>query len=134
MKRNGETVEGTKASYESGGESGCGKLNFQEQLDTHTEAKFLRDIDGRVQPGDHLQMTGELDPCQPGCQPKIRQFVAKNDVTATYDAKGTGNQWNWSPNGDGTVRQTVTNTSTNTVTSDYTYYQKPSGAWGRRAN
>ena len=134
VKRDGKTLEGTKASYESGGDPGCGKLNFQEQLDVHTEAKFLRDIDGKVIHGDHLEMIGELDPCQPGCQPKIRQFVADNDVTASYQAKGTGKQWNWKPNGDGTVNQTVVDTSTNTVTSDYTYYRKPSGVWGRRSN
>lgn len=83
------------SNYVSGGEKGGGRLNQQEALLTHTERKFLNDVDGMVKPGDHLKMTGELNPCRPGCQPAIRDFVHAKGVTAEYTASSTGKVYQW---------------------------------------
>lgn len=133
VMRNGEPIEGVGGSYKSGGEPGCGKLDYQQQLDTHTEAKFLKDLQGKVKPGDHIEMTGSRNPCQPGCQPKIRDFVSENGVTATYNATDTGLQYNWKPNGDNSVIQTVIDTGNNATVSSHNYYRRPNGTWGRKS-
>lgn len=93
LVRGGKTI--FSDDYTSGGEKGGGRLNQQEALLTHTERKFLNDIDGMVKPGDHLKMTGELNPCRPGCQPAIRDFVHAKGVTAEYTASSTGNVYKW---------------------------------------
>lgn len=129
--RDGEPVDGVGGNYQSGGDAGCGRLSFQEQLDTHTEAKFLSDIDGVVKPGDHIEMYGSRDPCKPGCQPKIRKFVNEKNVTATYTASDTGMRFDWRKASDNTVIQTITDINTNDVISNYQYSLKANGKWGR---
>ncbi|WP_146106000.1 hypothetical protein [Apibacter adventoris] len=47
------------------------KPNQQQALLTHTERKFLNDINDLVNLGDHLKMVGQLNPCKPGCQPAL---------------------------------------------------------------
>lgn len=74
-------------------------------------------------------MNGTRNPCQP----KIRQFVADNRVTATYNANGTGFQYNWTPQGNGSVIQTVIDTGSNATVSSHSYYQRASGSWGRKS-
>ena len=102
--RGGDTV--FSDTYSSGGVPGGGRLNQQEALLTHTERKFLNDIDDVVEPGDHLKMVGELNPCKPGCQPAIRDFVLENNVTAEYKATSTGNVYKWEKLDDKHVLQT----------------------------
>ena len=80
-----------------------GRLNFQEQLETHTERQFLNDAKEIVLPGNHLKMSGTLNPCKPGCQPAIRRFVLNNNVTAEYSANNK--KFEWYKSGDGKVIQ-----------------------------
>ena len=130
--RDGKPVDKFHGEYTSGAEPGCGRLNYQEQLSTHTESKFLDNLEGKVKPGDHLEMHGSKNPCRPGCQPKIRKFVARNDVTASYSASDTGLQYNWEPTGNGAVKQTVIDTNTNTTISTHEYYKGSTGKWTRK--
>ena len=88
--------------YSSGGQK-KGRLNFQEQLETHTERQFLNDAKEIVLPGNHLKMSGTLNPCKPGCQPAIRRFVLNNNVTAEYSANNK--KFEWYKSGDGKVIQ-----------------------------
>ena len=110
----------------SGGTKGR-RLNFQEQLNTNSEAKFLRDIEGKVKAGDHLLMQGELNPCRPGCQPKIRKFVLENGVSADYYSNTS--HFNWVKETNSSVLQTVTHNG-NSVTIRYTRNRK--GKWRSR--
>ena len=82
-----------------------GKLNFQQQLLTHTERYFLDEVEDIVSPGNHLKMTGALNPCRPGCQPAIRRFVLKNNVTVEYFATDTNTKFEWYKSADGKVIQ-----------------------------
>ena len=132
LVRDGKQVDGVGGIYRSGGKENCGKLNFQQQLDVHTEVKFLNDIRGKVLPGDHLEMFGTLNPCKPGCQPKIRTFVLENKVTATYNAKGTGLQYNWKHSGHNTVIQKIIDIDNNIISS-FEYFKRQSGSWGRKS-
>jgi RHS repeat-associated protein len=94
--RDGESLG--KKPYQSGGTKG--HKNQHEALKTHTERKFIDDVVGDLAPGDHLKMTGELNPCRPGCQPTIRDIVYKQDVTAEYKATSTGKTYSWKKEGN----------------------------------
>lgn len=91
--------------YSSGNGRGTGRINQRQALLTHTERKFLNEITPTIQAGDHLKMIGQLNPCMPGCQPSIRAFVAKHNVTAEYRAMNTGKVYSWDVRG-GIVHQT----------------------------
>lgn len=82
-------------NYKSGGGRGSGRKNQRQALLTHTERKFLNEIEPTISRGDHLKMVGELNPCIPGCQPTIRGFVRKHDVTAEYRSTKTGKVYSW---------------------------------------
>ncbi len=75
---------------------------------------------------------GELDPCKPGCQSAIRNYVQNNGVTATYVANRTGNTFHWSLFNNsklkGTVLQTVTDSNENIV-GRWRYWQRGNGHW-----
>ncbi|AZA80274.1 hypothetical protein EG347_14725 [Chryseobacterium sp. G0186] len=86
-----------KKPYKSGGTKG--KKNQYEALKTHTERKFIDDVVGDLVPGDHLKMSGELNPCRPGCQPAIRDVVYTQNVTAEYKATSTGKTYSWKKDG-----------------------------------
>nr|WP_262915465.1 hypothetical protein [Niabella ginsengisoli] len=102
--RDGESVFNN--TYQSGS-PGSGRLNQQEALLTHTERKFLtNDAMDMVQAGDHLKMSGQLNPCKPGCQPAIRRFVNDFDVSAEYHATDTGRSYHWSKSSPGHIIQT----------------------------
>lgn len=117
LVRGGKTIFSDE--YISGGEKGGGRLNQQEALLTHTERKFLKDIDGMVKPGDHLKMTGELNPCRPGCQPAIRDFVHAKGVTAEYTASSTGKIYKWERLDNRFVLQTEIDAKGNATTYKY---------------
>lgn len=103
--RNNQTI--FSQPYQSGGVfTGQGSPNQQQALLTHTERKFLNDAMDVVEPGDHLKMTGELNPCKPGCQPAIRDFVLANNVTAEYHATSTNQTYHWERVSDKHVIQT----------------------------
>ncbi|HEX2627650.1 MAG TPA: RHS repeat-associated core domain-containing protein, partial [Chitinophagaceae bacterium] len=103
--RNGQTIH--SQPYQSGGVfTGMGSPNQQQALLTHTERKFLNDAMDIVEPKDHLKMTGELNPCKPGCQPAVRDFVLANDVTAEYHATSTNRTYHWERVSDKHVIQT----------------------------
>ncbi|RYF75401.1 MAG: hypothetical protein EOO39_07000, partial [Cytophagaceae bacterium] len=103
--RGGESI--LNKPYASGGMfTGLGSPNQRQALLTHTERKFLNEAADIVQPGDHLKMTGELNPCRPGCQPTIRDFVMTNDVTAQYHATSTGRTYSWQKISDTHLIQT----------------------------
>ena len=120
--------------FENNYTSGGGKGGYRDGLLHHTERKFLRDAEAIVESGDHLNMIGELNPCRPGCQPAIRQFVQDNGVTATYVADSTGQTFHWSSFNDsnlkGTVLQTVTDSNGNIV-GRWRYWQNGNGRWKR---
>lgn len=96
------------------------KPNQQQALLTHTERKFLNDINDLVNPGDHLKMVGQLNPCKPGCQPAIRDFVADKGVTAEYFASDTKMHYIWEKSGNNKVLQIETDITTGKV-SAYEY-------------
>ena len=102
--RDGKTIFSN--SYTSGNGVGTGRLNQQQALQTHTERKFLADIKDMVRPGDTIKMKGELNPCRPGCQPAIRDFVGEKGVNAEYHATNTGKTYKWKRMPDGKVLQT----------------------------
>jgi RHS repeat-associated protein len=126
------------ASVEVEGE---GSLNQNEALQTHTEPKFLSDVQDMIDSGDidpdeaHLVMQGELPPCQPGCQPAIRDFVDQNGVTAEYNEVppdgSEGSSWAWEPAADDNPRADVMQTKTNPDGSTETrrYWRTSSGGW-----
>jgi RHS repeat-associated protein len=72
------------------------RLSFPEQLQTHTEQKILRNLDGKVKPGDTIIIKGTRPPCNPGkrgCQDAMEKFAKKHDVTIIYsDGK---NKWTY---------------------------------------
>lgn len=78
-------------------------------------------------------MQGELDPCRPGCLPAIRSYIQQNGGTARYSATKTGNTFTWETYNDpklkGTVKQTVTNSTGQSVS--YRYWQNSNGRWKR---
>ena len=75
----------------------------------------------------HLNMIGELNPCKPGCRPKIRKFVSKYDVSATYFATSTRKTYNWTKSANGSVIQNVYKDAK--MTSSRIYTQGRSGRW-----
>lgn len=116
--------------YKSGG--GSGRLNQQQALLTHTERKFLYDLDGfDFAAGDTIIMSGTKSPCKPGCQPAIRDFVSTNNVNAVYYASEKGLTFSWSPFSDdklkGDVLQQVFNTESGELLGSWRYWRTPSG-------
>jgi RHS repeat-associated protein len=102
VETNGETV--FEGEYDSGAEGtaheGQGSLDQQEALETHTEPKFLSDVrdgieNGTIDPENSKGiMNGELPPCQPGCQPAIRNFVNDTGMPMEYN-EPDGTKWEW---------------------------------------
>jgi len=72
-------------------------------------------------------MQGNLDPCRPGCQPKIRKFVLENSVSADYYSNTS--HFNWIKETDSSILQTVTRNG-NSVTRRYT--RNKNGKWYSR--
>ena len=72
--------------------SGCDKkpgrrLTFPEQLQTHTEVKIMKKIEGVVAQGDVLTILGERPPCNPGgrgCQAAMDAFARKHGIDIRY--------------------------------------------------
>lgn len=93
IMRAGKSIFGKE--YKSGKGRGTGKMKPQEAFESHTEAKFLKDITKVARKGDHVNMLGILDPCIPSCQPLIRLFVWKSKVTAFYKASSTNKMFFW---------------------------------------
>lgn len=118
VTRNGQTI--FSETYTSGGMFTGMKPNQQQALLTHTERKFLNDINDLVNSGDHLKMVGQLNPCKPGCQPAIRDFVADKGVTAEYFASDTKMHYIWEKTGNNKVLQIETDITTGKV-SAYEY-------------
>jgi hypothetical protein len=106
--RDGVALDGVGGTYTSGEGSGSGKKNQVEAQATHTEQQFLRDVRPVTEPGDHLVMNGELNPCARGrgCQPAIRDQVAATGVSAEYNTSSTGKTYKWEKIGDNKVLQT----------------------------
>lgn len=59
-----------------------------------------------VRLGDAIKIKGELNPCRPGRQPDIRDFVGEKGVNAEYRATNTGKTYKWKRMPDGKVLQT----------------------------
>jgi len=129
--RDGELIYGE--DYVSGGGVG----GYRDGLLHHTERKFLTDADVIVQSNDSIVMQGEKNPCKPGCQPAIREFVQDNNVTATYTATKTGQTFKWSSFSDnklkGTVLQQVYDSNNNKSVGSWRYWQNDKGYWKRAA-
>jgi RHS repeat-associated protein len=127
--RNGESLTGTN-SFKSGGAVGN---SYQDQLRSHTERKFLDQVEALVEPGDLLEMKGSLNPCRPGCQPAIRLFVQNNQVAATYYASETGLQHKWTPYKHGKLKGSVLQQvyKDGELVSSHRYWQKANGRWTR---
>jgi RHS repeat-associated protein len=92
--RNGKPV-GDPQAFQSGGTKG--QKNRAQQLETHTERKFLDAVRPTLQKGDHLVMEGHYDSCKPGCQPAIRDTVREKEVTAEYRNTDTGTTQTFKP-------------------------------------
>ena len=131
VTRNGKDVV-KERYYISGG----GKGGYRDGLLYHTERKFLRDVkkkilSKKVIAGDQLNMKGVLDPCRPGCQPAIREFVKENDVIAVYES--STKTFYWRPFNDiklkGSVLQTVEDKDGKSVS--WRYWQNDKGYWKR---
>ena len=87
----------------SGGTKPGRRLSFEEQLQTHTEAKILKELNkkGTVSRGDTIVIYGTKPPCNPGrskrpsrgCQKAMQDFSNDNDVNNLYFMKGDSNPW-----------------------------------------
>lgn len=94
-------------TYISGNGKGSGSKTWREQYLTHTERKFIGDIEGMVKPGGIVKMKGALNPCRGGCQPAIRDIlVGKKGAKVSYEATSTGKTYEWEGLPDGRVKQT----------------------------
>lgn len=82
----------TRGNSESGSDVPPGpRLNWNEQLKTHTEYKILSELSGTTQPGDIITIRGSLPPCNPGrrgCQAVMDEFSRVNQVKIIYKAGG----------------------------------------------
>jgi hypothetical protein len=128
--RNGEVINDFPA-VKSGGTKG--RKNQAEALETHTERKVLNDLKGKTTPGDEIHMQGELDPCRPGCQPAIREFVAENNVKVIYTTT-EGKIWTFrKAEGLGKLKGEVIQevTENGKVVESYRYWRDEGGFWQR---
>ncbi|MEA5471827.1 RHS repeat-associated core domain-containing protein [Spirulina sp. 06S082] len=94
----GNEVE--SGEVKSGGTSPGRRLNWQEQLLTHTERKVLSALEGSVNEGDIVVVRGTLPPCNPGnrgCQRAMQEFANKKNVTVIYEHLLQGNRGNFKP-------------------------------------
>jgi RHS repeat-associated protein len=69
-----------------------GTLDYNEQLETHTEWKILAQLEN-VQPGDIITIKGELPPCNPGgrgCFQLMQDFALNHRITIIYVAENVG--------------------------------------------
>jgi RHS repeat-associated protein len=89
----------TRGSVKSGMDKKPGRrLNWNEQLETHTERKILDQLEGQVKAGDHITIRGTKDPCEAsgrGCSSAMRAFAAKFGVKITYTNTTTGQSWTY---------------------------------------
>jgi hypothetical protein len=80
----------TRGNSESGSDVPPGRrLNWNEQLQTHTEYKILSELAGTTKPGDIITIRGSLAPCNPGgrgCQAVMDEFARLNQVKIIYKA------------------------------------------------
>jgi hypothetical protein len=104
--RNGKLVEGSKKVFTSGGIGG--KLTWAQQLETHTEAKIVREFQGIVKEGDRLVISGSLPPCN-GCQRRMKELVAATGAKVSYKWKDGNRQMLWIAErvADGRVKVTL---------------------------
>ena len=74
------------------------RLNWTEQLTTHTEYKLMEDLRGTARPGDIITLQGTLPPCNPGgrgCQFVMSQFANQHRVKIIYRQQGVADPWVW---------------------------------------
>jgi RHS repeat-associated protein len=130
--------------YESGRDNSpvCdreGNLTWPEQRLTHTEPKALADLRSDIQNGainpDSVFMVGELPPCEGGCQPAIRDFVAETGIPVDYFDQSTGTTTSMEPAPNnlpvrGDVIQTISPPGGGAPTA-YRYWTNPSGGSSR---
>jgi RHS repeat-associated protein len=93
IERNGTEVPGTRTGVESGGmgKEAAGRYG----LNAHTERKYIDAVEDQLQPGDVIRMRGSKNPCQPGCQPALRDVTNNKQVTAIYEASDTKTTWKY---------------------------------------
>jgi RHS repeat-associated protein len=80
----------TRGNAQSGG-TGKSNPSIEEQLDSHSEIKILKGLEGKTQPGDIITIRGSLPPCAPrggtiGCALAMTKFAARNGVKILYSA------------------------------------------------
>lgn len=71
----------------SGNDGKPGRLNFQQQLQVHTETKILKKLNKDVKPGQIITIQGKKPPCNPGkrgCQNAMEKFAKKKGVKIIY--------------------------------------------------
>lgn len=71
----------------SGNDGKPGRLNFQQQLQVHTETKILKQLNKSVKPGQIITIQGTKPPCNPGkrgCQSAMEKFAKKKGVKIVY--------------------------------------------------
>ncbi|MCP3960937.1 MAG: hypothetical protein GY719_24080 [bacterium] len=95
----------TRGKVKSGGTKPGRRLNWAEQLLTHTERKVLEILRNRVRPGQTISMQGRLPPCAPGrgigvgCQRAMQQFAMEKQVQIIYRQIGSSTRWIFKPDG-----------------------------------
>jgi hypothetical protein len=70
--------------------AGSGRLDWNEQLQTHSEWKLLAELSG-VEKGDIITIRGELPPCNPGgrgCFATMNAYAKRNQVQIIYIIPG----------------------------------------------
>jgi RHS repeat-associated protein len=91
----------SKGEEESGSfNENPGRLNWNQQLETHAEWKILAQLTG-VQPGDTVTIEGEFPPCNPGgrgCYQMMQDYASRNRITIIYKMMGTKNVWTFPEN------------------------------------
>src|SRR5262249_51408534 len=87
----------TRGTMQSGAAVAPGRrLNWTEQLATHTEVKNLDSLQGRVKAGDIVTIRGTKLPCNPGgqgCQSTMQDFANANGVRVIHTDTTTGTRW-----------------------------------------
>ena len=85
----------------SGGSELGRRLTWTEQLDTHTESKIIKGLEGNVKSGDTIVITGTKPPCNPGrssrptrgCQGLMQRFAEENNINILYFQRGDVEPW-----------------------------------------